>query len=351
MKGTTTNLHHADPLPPILLFFGEEDLLVEEAALTVWNRCTADDTTGLNSDLLDGEGLSADTLVSIARSFPMMGDRRVVWVRHAEKLQGASSKYGSALEHYLAAPLPSTTLILTASFPSLQGIGALAQRNATAAQRKIASLKFPARVLLQHAAWMECTALSASAMASWLIDRAKQQGLELSPRAAEFFVARGTGSLREAALEFEKLTSYVGQRTSITEDDVVSVVGGHRTYNSFELQKAFGQRDVARMITIITRMLEVDRQELLIITMLNRYVTALYRMVEARQHSDRSTIAQAAGIAPFLISEYMDATDRLGPSLIERAIHELRTAERTIKSTSTPPLLVLERMISRIFAA
>jgi DNA polymerase III delta subunit len=89
----------------------------------------------------------------------------------------------------------------------------------------------------------------------------------------------------------------------------------------------------------------------LIITMLNRYVTALYRMVEARQHSDRSTIAQAAGIAPFLISEYMDATDQLGPALIERAIHELRMAERTIKSTSTPPLLVLERMISRIFAA
>lgn len=350
MKGPTANLHNAEPLPPVLLFFGQEDLLVEEAAQHVWNRCTADDPSGMNSDLLDGDRISADMLVSIARSFPMMGNQRVVWVRHAEKLQGTASKAGSALEQYLTAPVASTILILTASLPSLDGISALAQRNATAAQRKISSLKFPARLLVQHSAWCEFAALSASAMASWLIDRSKQQGLDLSPRAAEFFVARGTGSLREAALEFEKLTAYVGQRTTITEDDVLAVVGGHRVYNSFELQKAFGRRDVPQMILIITKMLEAERQELLILTMLQRYVTALYRMVEARQHTDRAMIAQAAGIAPFLISEYMDATDRLGPALIERSLHELRIAERTIKSSSTSPLLVLERMISRIFA-
>lgn len=350
MTRSSATIDPIESVPSVLLLFGEEDLLVEETAWKIWNRCITEDPSGLNSDLLDGEGLTTDVLASIARSFPMMGNHRVIWVRHAEKLSVSRSKGTDPLEQYLADPMPSTTLLLTASFPSLHGIGALRQKNASSAKKKISALKNPVRMLLEHAHWIEYPTLSQSSIVSWLIDRARGHGLSLSAAAAEFFVARGTGSLREAALEFDKLQTYLGDRTTVTEEDVLAVVGGHRVYNSFELQKAFGQRDVPRMITIISKMLESDRQELLMLTMLTRYVTALYRMVEARQLGDRAAIAQAAGVPPFLVGEYMDAVDRLGPAAIDRAIHELRFAERTIKSTSTDSLLVLERMIARIFA-
>jgi DNA polymerase III delta subunit len=102
-------------------------------------------------------------------------------------------------------------------------------------------------------------------------------------------------------------------------------------------------------MTIIARMLSVDRQEMLILAMLSRYFIALYRLIDLRGSTDSSEIARQAKIPPFAVGEHFDALDRIGAARVERGLRALQTAEATLKSSSADPLAVLQRMIADVF--
>jgi DNA polymerase-3 subunit delta len=148
-------------------------------------------------------------------------------------------------------------------------------------------------------------------------------------------------------MELEKLKLFLGDRTHATEEDVYAVVGSSREFNVFELQKAIGRADVSAAMKIATSMMTSDSQELPIIAMVSRFFLQLYRLLDARALSDSTAISQQTGIPTWTLNEHLDYVDRLGPYRIERALHLLRESERTIKSTSTPPLLVIQSLLSR----
>ncbi len=338
--------------PPVLLLFGEEDLLVQEQARALYDAAAAQDTTGMNSEIVDGDGMTLDAVLGIARSFPMMSERRVLWVRRFDAVSATKGKKGADLmEAYLNDPTPSTFLLLTADIPKAKDLGKAIQKSKDGGKRKFAAQKYPFNTLFAKAAWVEYPRMSPTQTASWLIDRAKDRGLTMPPGVAEFLVARSGQTLRELALELDKVVTFMGDgEAAVTEEAVLAVVGAGKQYNVFELQKAIGRRDMQQAVTIVTKMLEVDRQEMLILTMLTRYFLSLFRLIDARALSDQYAIAKAAGIPPFAVSEHLDMLDRLGPRMVERGLRELRDAESILKSRSSDALLVLETMLVRILA-
>ncbi len=337
--------------PPVLLLFGAEDLLVEETAHALYTRAAESDATGMNTEIIDGDGMTMDAVLSLARSFPMMSERRVIWVRRFDKVSAAKDKKGKdRFGEYLAEPMTSTVLILTANIPSADGISSAMQRNKTSAERKIKGMKGAIGTALAKAPWVEFPRMKDAQLVAWVTKRATEHGLKLTQTVAEFMVARSGTSLRELSMEIDKLTTFLGDRTDVNEQDVLDVVGAGRVYNIFELQKAIGQRDLPSSVTILHKMMETDRQEMLILTMLTRYFMTLYRLIDVAALTDRGEIARQAGLPPFAVSEHLDLLSRLGPRFIERALFELRRAEATIKSSNTEALIVLQTMLSRMFA-
>lgn len=343
------NILKSGSFPPVLLLFGEEDLLVEEDAHRLFDAASALDTTGMNCDVLDGEGMTLDAVLSIARSFPMMSERRVVWVRRADKLSASKGRKGAdPMQQYLDAPSTTTFLLLTAALPSADGISAAITKNAATAKRKIAALKYPFNILLTNVSYGEYPGLKESQVGSWLKKRASTLGIALPQGAPELLIAKTGTSLRDLSMEMEKLAIYLGDRKEATSDDILAIVGSSREFNVFELQDAIGKADASRAMTIATKMMETDRNEMLIISMVTRYFTSLFRLIDLRGVTDRGEIARTAGIPPFKIGDAFDALDRLGPVRIERGLGILRSAEATLKSTSTEPLVVLQSMIARM---
>lgn len=335
--------------PPVLLLFGEEDLLVEEEARRIYDAASVLDTTGMNCDVLDGEGMSLDAVLSIARSFPMMSERRVVWVRRADKLSATKGrKEADSMQQYLNVPLSSTFLLLTASLPSADGLSKALAKSPTTGKRKIAALKYPFNLLLANIPYVEYPRLREHQIGSWLSKRASMIGISLPHGTSELFIAKTGTSLRDLSMELNKLASYLGTRSEATVEDVQAVVGSSREYGVFELQRAIGRADLSQALTIATRMMEADRQEMLILSMLARYFTSLFRLIDLRGMTDRSEIARTAGMPPFALGDAFDALDRLGVQRIERALGIIRSAESTLKSSSADALTVLQLMITRI---
>lgn len=341
--------------PPVLLMFGEEDFLVQDSAQKLYNAASALDTTQMNCEILDAETTPLDKVLGLARSFPMMSEKRVIWVKHCDKYASAKTKGGAdIMADYLSDPLPSTFLLLTATLSSASGMGAAKAKDEASIKRKISAQKSPFNKLLQGASWIEYPAMKDKQLLTWLLDTCKKQKIEIESHVAEFLVMRASNSVRELSAELEKVLTYVGGvggvggKSKVTEEDVLAVVGSERSNNVFELQRAIGRADGAKAMTIITKMMISERQEMLILTMLTRYFVSLLKLIDVRGSNDRQLMARTAGIPPFAVGDHLSAIDALGVRRIEHALFELRSSEATLKSISTDPVLVLQTMLSKI---
>jgi DNA polymerase III subunit delta len=345
-----TLLNNGAPAPVILLF-GEEDYLVEQTAKGLYDRLAAADQTGMNADVLDGDSASIDAILSIARSYPMMADRRVIWVRRFEKVSAKKDRKGNdPLSAYLKSPSQTTVLILTASFDAADGISSSLQRNKAAAEKKIAVMRFPVGALLQKATWVEFPRLKGAQLASWIASEFKTNGCSIEPEAVDLLQMKSDSSLRELSLEIGKVVLYAGGETVITLNHVNDVVGSGRSYTVYDLQRAISKRSIDQAFRILDAIQTGGRQEMLVISALTRFFTALFVLTDAQSMSDRNEMARAAGVPPFALAEHLDALEAYGSAGVERALDVLAEADSTLKSSPMDPTIVLERMLASMLS-
>lgn len=343
--------------PPVVLMFGEEEFLLEEAYNKLVDAAVEKDTGAFNIDVLEGSDTTPETIIEMASAFPMMAKRRVVAVKHFEKVslgRGSKSEQSSPLAKYFAAPSPTTLLILLAAVSDLNGLTAALgnARQKAKGEKKLKSAKFPYNILLEKCTWIEFPKLYERDIPSWVARRFKKQGREITPDACELLTAQAGTSLRDLHNEIEKILIYVRDKPKITRDDIMNLIGASKTYNIFELQKAVGLRDLSRSIEIMQRMLAVDRQELLIVTMLTRYFSILWKLSEAR-HLSRDTfeLGKTVGVSPFFLPEYTAALDKYHVRHIENAFQALCNADLSIKTSSGESDITLQRMLTSIITA
>lgn len=344
------NILKTNQFPPALLLFGEEELLVEQTALQLFEAAKLLDPTQMNVDVLDADTTSVDAVLSIAKSFPMMSDKRIIWVKHAEKLTGTKDKKNDPIAQYLANPMNETFMLFTASIQSLDGISSAMKRNATTAKRKLSAIKYPLGSIIQYAPWVEYPKLKESQLVSWLVQQCKAASLTINQDAAEFMVLRAGTSLRDLQTELQKVQTYVGNAKNISQEDVLEVVGSGKVYNVFELQRAIGMADLQKSMLILTKMLSTEPQEMLILAMLTRWFLQLFQLIDCKHLTDRTEIVSRTGIQPFAVGDMITVCDKLGVRRIERALTILQQTEATLKSTSTDSLLVMQRALGGILA-
>lgn len=332
---------------PIIVLFGEEEFLVEQTAKSLYERLAAMDTTGMNADVMDGEGTSIDSIVSIARSYPMMADRRVIWVRRFEKVAAKKDRKGNdPLSAYLVNPSTTTVLIISGGFDAADGISAALQRNKAAAEKKIASMRFPLGVLLQKTTWVEFPRMKGTQLSAWITAEFGNHGRTVSAEAMDLLQMKSGTSLRELALEIGKVILYAGDSKEITLDHVNAVGGSGRSFTVYDLQRSIARRSIDESFRILNRIMSTGRQEMLVISSLTRFFTALFVLIDARAMSDRNDMAKAAGIPPFAVAEHLDALESFGPAGVERALDLLAEADSTLKSSPMDSIIVLERMLA-----
>ncbi len=349
----------AASLPRIVFLFGEEEFLMHEAFDLIMKNVEKRGVSDFNIDVIDGDDSNADRLVQLASSFPMMGDMRVVVVKRFEKMVGGRKAKGSEktpLGQYIQNPSPQSCVVLMVSSDSsanddLKGISAVggSGKQAERAQARMKKLKFPYNLLLAHSDWMEFPRLYDRMIIPWIVKRFAQSSSQINNDAAEYILARCGNSLREIANEIDKILIFTNNAKQITLETIMQLVGDSREYNVFELQKAIGERAFSKALHIMHHMLNADRQEMLILTVLTRYMLSLWKLADAsRLYSHSNEIAEKAGIQAFLVPEYLGVLQRYSVGEIEQALIALRDADRKLKTSSEDSMLLMERMLHRI---
>lgn len=368
MLETVSALVKSRTFPPVLLMFGEEEFLLEEA----YNALVAasveqNGMESFNFDTLDGTEISQETLVEMASAFPMMAERRVVAVKHFEKMSGIGSGGGrsnaknketnekkSPLAAYLRKPSPTTFLILQANADDLNGLKAALKnpKQQDKAQKKLASAKFPYNILLEECEWIEFPKLYDRELPSWVAERFKSLGRTIQPDACELLVAQSGESLRDLHNEIQKIITFAPDKRSLSRDDIADVIGASKNFNIFELQRQIGERNLSKALEIAQRMLAVDKQELLMVSMLTRYFTILWKLSEAiQQTQNHFELAKALSISAFFVPEYLAVLHSYSRSDIESAFYALCDADVAIKTSNVEDAdVIIQKMLMRIIS-
>ncbi len=295
---------------PLYFFYGDEGFLMDELQALLVEHALQPHERDFNLDLFHGPDADAKAVLAACMGYPVMAQRRVVIVRSFEKL--AENR---AFKEYAVQPNPTAVvLLLCTGKPNLSA--------------------HPYRALREHAVAVEFKSLYDRQMPGWLDSRAKTLGVKLEPGAAQMLSQTVGTDLRTASAELDKLKTYAGARTTITEDDVLAAGGHGREFNVFELQKAFGQGDRVRATAIIERMLAQAAsrrgEALMIVTMLSRYFLKLRKLAGARGMPQRD-LARHIGVNPYFVKEYEAALHHLGVQAVRRAFEALLAADFELK--------------------
>jgi DNA polymerase III subunit delta len=220
-------------LQPVYLLYGDEDVLKDEAVRALIDA-SVESSRDFNLDVRFAPDLTPESFNSLVNTPPMLAERRAVVIRAVEQLGKRKTKLRDEVVRYLAAPNPSTVLVLV-----------------------VAAGEEPDPEILRSTTAVELNALAAERVPRWLQHRASTLGITLAPEAADLLLSSVGAELSALSRELDKLASLApaGDRT-ITAADVSSQVGVRRGETLFDLVDAALGRQAARATQLIEPVLE-----------------------------------------------------------------------------------------------
>lgn len=251
-----------------------------------------------------------------------MSERRLVIVRDVDKMDAAALE---RLAAYAKDPAPYTCLVLSAT--------------------KVAKNSKLYRAVAATGVTFEYAAPRRSEYAAEVVKLLRDRGRKIGMPAAQRLVDIVGRDLRRLDSEADKLTAFVDGEQTVTEADVAAVASASADPSVFELTDAVGDRDTARAIRLMRKLL-ASETPLGIHAMLTRHVRSL---VGARALAARGmgpdAMAPEIGMPPWQARIAARQAERYTPAELAVALRGLASAEEEMKTSPTDAGLVLERWI------
>lgn len=315
---------------PLYFFFGEETFLIDELQELLIEESLDPSQHDFNLDVVYGSEAEASEVIGLCQGFPAGAERRVVIVREFEKLED-----NRQFKDYAEQPNPRAIVLLACTTkPNLSA--------------------HPYLALKEKATWSEFRALYDNEMPDWIQDYVQGQGYEIEPRAVQMLADYVGTDLQRVASEIEKLTTFAGERTRLTADDVLAASGQTREFNVFELQNAIGEgrhADAAHVAEGILQQASNPQSEaIMIVAVLNAYFDKLWKLKKpAALRKDKYELAGYLGVSPYFVEEYKHAAQRYDRTALVDAYAALVAADYELKGgAARAPSLVMTLLLRRL---
>lgn len=307
-------------LLPVYLLGGAERLLVQRCTDAIREATVGPGPRGLSEDLYDGKGLSAQVVISAARTLPMMSKRRLVTVRGVDLMPAAEQ---DNLLAYFPRPEPSTVLVLLA----LQ----LDQRRRIAAEAK------------KHGFLVVAAPPREDRLVPWVTREAKSRGMQLDPGAVESMCLLVGPDLSLLSDALDRVQLFAMGRP-VTAADVDQCVTAVREVVAWDLADAIAERDLASALSILARLMAQRQPALPTLAVMGRPV---YQIAKARRHlaskdPDKGSLGSVVKGPPQAVKRIETAARRWSAAHLARAVRILATADASLKGSKREDARILE---------
>lgn len=231
-------------LQPLYFLFGADE--AEKAALVAAFVDTLDEgLRPFNLDRLHGAEIRADDLIEAARRLPLMAERRIIVVSHADPFivpkreSEAAEQATDALAALFSDPPRHAVIVIVADNPD--------------ARKKLVKL------LLKEAAVVVCGVVEDLAEARrWIKSQAEAAGIRLEAAAVNLLAERGGTDVARLRAELERAQLFAG-RAVVTADDVRETVGEASLQDEWAMARALERGDAAAALRELALMFEEGR--------------------------------------------------------------------------------------------
>jgi DNA polymerase-3 subunit delta len=300
---------------PVYFFFGDEDFIKDRLINEIMESVVDPQARDFNCDRFSADQIDGETLVSLALSYPMMSDKRLVIVKNIQKYS-VSDK--NRILSYIQAPLESTCLIMTG--------GKIDRRQ-----------KFYAD-FTKKCQWVECKPLYENQAIDWLKRLFSSKGVNISDEAAVLLVNQVGISMWALYNEAEKLLTFAWEKKELGLEEVSSAVGFYRKYNAWNLTDAVMRRDKKTAYEILKRILDEGQSPIgLIIDLTRRFILLLKIRTLLDRGVTQHEVSRSLHFKPFFTRLYMNQVKLFTLEELKIGLHILLKADHSIKTGALPP--------------
>lgn len=218
-------------LLPVYFFHGEEAFYIDLAVKHLEQDVLEEDEKAFNQTVVYGRDTSYPEILSLARQYPMMGDRQLIIVKEAQdmKLNEDESK---ALEAYLENPVPSTILVIAHK------------------HKKLDSRKKVSKMLAKAGMLFTSEKIKDYQLPAWIQGEITRLGIKSAPNISHLLAEYLGNDLSRITNELNKLKIVLKNDAVLDGKVIEDNVGISKDYNIFELQRALGSKDMSKAFSI-----------------------------------------------------------------------------------------------------
>ncbi|MFP8894041.1 DNA polymerase III subunit delta [Chryseobacterium sp. EZn1] len=279
---------------PIYFFHGEEAYFIDVAVKALEHNFLEEDEKAFNQTVTYGKDTSYQEVLSLARQFPMMGDKQVIIVKEAQDLR-FNEEENRILEAYVENPVPSTVLVFAHK------------------HKKLDSRKKAAKALDKAKALFLSESVKESNLAKWISDECVKLKINTAPNISHLLAEYLGNDLSRIANELNKLKMILKEGEILDGTIVENHIGISKEYNIFELQKALGTKNANAAFKIAHFMGKNPKNNpfvMMLASLYNYFSNVIIYQTMAGQSPQ--TIASQMGVNPYFIKDYAESA-RLYP--------------------------------------
>lgn len=298
------------------LFHGEEEHVKNTMAEKLTDKALEGGIREMNLLTLEGTA-PADDIIAGLEPMPMLGERRMVWVKDWLALAAKTKEDTAQLDKllaYLQNPAPHAVLLLFCH-------GAL--------EAKSKGLK----ELAKHLEVVDFALLGGSDAQKWAVSAAKSRGVKLGREASEELLLRTGRQLQDVGRELDKLAAYVGQGGEVDVAAVDLLVPKTLEFTVFQMVDAVMLRQGERALQMLWQALSAGDSALMVASMLARQLRLCMQAVALRREGASPQQMERVLEAPsFACRKALDMGSKAGEPWLRKALGRAVDLDWGIKS-------------------
>lgn len=275
-------------LLPIYFFHGEEPYFMDVALKSFENDVLSEDEKAFNQTVVYGKDTTFSEVLSLARQFPMMGDRQVIIVKEAQDII-LTEPESIALLAYAEHPVESTVLIIAYKYKKVDARKAFVK---TLTQKKMLFLS--EKIKDYH-------------VAKWIDAEIRNSGMRAKPNIPSLLAEYLGTDLSRISNELQKLRMILKEGEILDEKTIETNIGISKDFNVFELIKALGKKDEINAFKIAHYMGKSKTHSLVMTTgNLYNFFSNLIIFHTMKGESPQNQ-ASVMGINPYFLKDFAEA--------------------------------------------
>ena len=289
----------AGSLPPVLLFEGEEEQLKQESLALLRRSVLPEGLEEMNECLTDSP--DTDQLIAAVETLPFMSGKRLIIVRDHPAFSGRGEADEKLISYLPSVPSSAVLLFYCIGKPD-------ARKKLYAAVKKCGAV-------------VTFTRMAGAELTRFVTDAFRDLGKECDARTAEYLVFTVGNDASVLMNEIAKISSYCGERTSVTADDVAVLATPSTECTVFQLVDAVVTGQKKRAFTLLrNQLLNGTEPASMLALLLRQYRYLQHVKIMQYEKRSRAFIQEKLGVSSFISDQYIRQASAYTGGQVKQAV-------------------------------